>query len=194
VAENIRKQWAALGVEVQVDIPATREAFESRLLKREYDVVLFGQSLLDNLDSYPYWHSTGVQRLTGQEKDLRRDAYNLSQYTSFKANTLLEDIRETDNEKERQKALSDLRGILKDDVPAIFLYSPLYVFAYRDRILGIELGSLSLHSDRFLTLHKWYVKQDRVFQPGKGWEDFLPWVFGFADKNAPGTPQKDTSK
>jgi len=26
--------------------------------KREYDVIIFGQSLDYNLDAYPYWHSS----------------------------------------------------------------------------------------------------------------------------------------
>lgn len=178
VAEKIAKEWQLLGVQVDVDIPADRAEFESKLLRREYDVLLFGQSLLENLDSYPYWYSGGIQKVTGQEKDLRRDAYNLSQYTSFKADALLATVRETSDAAKREKALADLRELLKNDVPAIFLYSPLYTFAHRSSILGIELGALSLHSDRFLSLQNWYVKEDRVFKKGRSWMSFLPWTFG----------------
>ncbi|MDO8649536.1 MAG: ABC transporter substrate-binding protein [Candidatus Peregrinibacteria bacterium] len=176
VAEAISEQWAALGVKVTVEVPETQDAFQSRLLRREYDVLLFGQSLLDNLDSYPYWHSSGVQKLTGERRDLRLDAYNLSQYSSFKADSLLETARRTRDENERLEALQELREVLKKDVPAIFLYSPLYTFAHHEDVLGVEFGTLSLHSDRFLTLHRWYVKQDRVFQPGKSWLSFLGWI------------------
>lgn len=176
VAENVKKQWARLGVNVTVDIPATRADFEDRLLKRDYDVLLFGQSLLDNLDSYPYWHASGVQKVTGNRNDLRLDAYNLSQYQSFEADSLLEIIRGTANEDERTESLKKLKEVLKKDVPAIFLYSPLYTFSHRDDILGIELGHLSLHSDRFLTLSRWYVKQERVFADGTGWLSFFPWL------------------
>lgn len=178
VAEEVKKEWEQLGVQVEVVIPAERSEFEGKLLRREYDVLLFGQSLLENLDSYPYWHSTGVQKITGQEKDLRRDAYNLSQYTSFKADALLETVRETSDEKVRSKALQDLRVLLGNDVPAIFLYSPLYTYAHRSSILGIELGALSLHSDRFLSLQNWYVKENRVFKPGRSWLSIVPWTFG----------------
>ncbi len=176
VAEEIRKQWALLGVSVIVEVAASPQEFQDRLLRRDYDVLLFGQSLLDNLDSYPYWHSSGVQRLTGQDKDLRQDAYNLSQYTSFAANGQLETIRRTTDEEERQEALKKLRDILKQDAPAIFLYSPSYIFAHHRDVFGAELGSLSLHSDRFLTLYKWYVKQERVFSEGRGWWSFFGWL------------------
>jgi len=177
VAEQIQKQWAALGVNVTIVIPETRSAFEKKMIARDYDILLFGQSLLDNLDSYPYWHSDGVQRMDGGADNLRLDAYNFSQYTSRKADVLLLQIRQTFNEKERQSALAELRQVLKDDVPAIFLYSPLYTFAYHQDLQGVEIGELSLHSDRFLTLHNWYILQDRVFQKGFGWLSFLPWLF-----------------
>jgi hypothetical protein len=178
VADAVAAQWAKLGVSVRVEVPKSREDFQDRLLKRDYDILLFGESLLDNLDAFPYWHSSGVQKLTGKITDLRSDAYNLSQYASFKADTLLETIRRTTDEKERQKALQDLRDVMKVDVPAIFLYSPTYVFAHKQDILGLHLGSLSLHSDRFLTLPKWYVKQQRIFPEGKSWASFIPWLFG----------------
>ncbi len=179
VAELIRDQWAALGVHVSIVVPETRDEFEQRLIQRDYDILLYGQSLLDNLDSYPYWHSDGIQRFEGDKNSLRLDAYNFSQYTSLAADSLLRLIRQTFDEKERQSALGELRDILKQDVPAIFLYSPLYTFAYHQDVHGIETGRLSLHSDRFLTLHNWYVRQERVFRPGMSWFSFLPWLVSF---------------
>ena len=177
IAENIAKQWAKLGVHIGVIVPANKIDFEEKLLSREYDVLLFGQSLLDNLDAYPYWHSSGMQKLTDSKFDLRIDAYNLSQYSSITADGLLEVIRETGDDKERQEALSELQETLKDDVPAIFLYSPYYAFAYHEEVKGMELGALSLHSDRFTTLHNWYLKEELIFKPGKSWWSFFPSLF-----------------
>lgn len=176
VAERIRDQWAALGVQVTIDIPKTSGEFQEKLLARDYDVLLFGQSLLDNLDSYPYWHSSSIQKVTGNRNDLKIDAYNLSQYAAFEADSLLETIRGKTDDRERTEALGKLRDVLKRDIPALFLYSPLYTFAHREDILGIELKSLSLHSDRFLTLYHWYVKQERVFKPGRSWLSFPGWL------------------
>ena len=177
IAEEVAEQWAKLGVHVGVIIPETRVEFEEKLLAREYDLLLFGQSLLDNLDAYPYWHSSGIQKLTDSKFDLRIDAYNLSQYSSIAADGLLEVIRQTGDDKERQDALSELQETLKNDVPALFLYSPYYAFAYHEQVKGMEIGALSLHSDRFTTLHNWYLKEDLIFKPGKSWWSFIPWLF-----------------
>ncbi|MCB9808484.1 ABC transporter substrate-binding protein [Candidatus Peribacteria bacterium] len=178
IASAIQAQWAALGVHVGIIIPEDNEEFETKLLARDYDVLLFGQSLLDNLDAYPYWHSSGMQKVTDSKFDLRIDAYNLSQYSSIAADGLLEVIRSTSDDTERQDALGELREVLKKDVPAIFLYSPLYAFAYNEDVKGVEIGSLSLHSDRFTTLHNWYLKENRIFKPGKHWWSFFPWLVG----------------
>lgn len=177
IAEEVKKQWAELGVHVGIEIPETRSKFEEKLIKRDYDVLLFGQSLLDNLDSYPYWHSSGIQQFTGKRSDLRIDAYNLSQYSSFDADSLLEIIRGTSAAGEQAEALSDLKEVLKKDVPAVFLYSPLYTFAYNSRLNGVRLGKPSLHSDRFLTLHRWYLQEERVFKRGKNWFSLFGWLF-----------------
>lgn len=176
IADEVAAQWLKLGVKVKVEAAKSPQEFQDRLLRRDYDILLFGQSLLDNLDSFPYWHSSSAQKLTGQDKDLRQDAYNLSQYVSFKADAELETIRRTTDEKERQQSLKKLSEILRNDAPAIFLYSPLYVFGHHQDVFGIELGSLSLHSDRFLTLYKWYLKQERKFKPGVGWSSFFSWL------------------
>ncbi len=176
VAEVIQKQWAALGVHVGVVIPKSRKEFEDKLLARDYDILLFGQSLLDNLDAYPYWHSSGMQKLTDSKFDLRLDAYNLSQYSSIASDGLLEIIRQTGDDKERQDALNELKEVLKNDVPAIFLYSPRYAFAHHTEVKGVEIGSLTLHSDRFTTLHNWFLKQDKVFRAGTSWWSFFPWL------------------
>jgi len=177
IAEGIAEEWSKLGVHVGIIVPESKQEFEEKLLSREYDVFLFGQSLLDNLDAYPYWHSSGMQKLTDSKFDLRIDAYNLSQYTSIAADGLLEVIRKTGDDKERQDALSELQETLKNDVPAIFLYSPYYAFAYHEQVKGISLGALSLHSDRFTTLHDWFLKEELIFKPGKSWWIFIPWLF-----------------
>lgn len=176
LAMRIKEQWRELGVHVNVEIPETRAEFERRMLSRQYDVLLFGQSLLDNLDSYPYWHSSGVQENTDQIDTLRIDAYNLSQYKSLEADALLELIRKTDDLDERARALTELRDVLVDDIPAIVLYSPLYTYAYHTDVHGVALGKPSLHSDRFLTLQEWYTNETRQFITDKSWFSFFGWL------------------
>ncbi len=178
LVEQLKLQWEQLGMDVQVIIPPTRQEFEEMLLKRDYDILLFGQSLLDTLDSFPYWHSSGVQRQTTDVKQLRSDAYNLSQYTSLKADSLLELIRKSTDTDEQQSALRELQDLLRDDIPAEFLYSPRYTYAHRAQLSGVDFGALSRHSDRFLSIRRWYFRESRAFLPGKSWWSFPGWILG----------------
>ncbi len=175
VANIVADEWRSLGADVTVDIPATKQEFQDKLLKRNYDVVLFGESLFDNLDSYPYWHSSQIQA-KDDPKNMRLDAFNLSQYTSFDTDALLAKIRETSDASSRANSLKELNEILKRDVPAIILYSPLYVFAYDQNVHGVHLDKLSLHADRFADFEHWYVTTERRFTAGKGWLSFIPWL------------------
>ena len=180
VAKEVKKQWRTIGAEVIVEVAKDRKEFEERVLHRDYDVLLFGQPLLDNLDSYPYWHSSQSQLFQNsqgeKESGLRLDANNLSQYASFRADALLEKVRETHNTDERETALEELREVFKKDIPAIVLYSPTYVFAVSEDILGVDLGKPSRHSDRLLSIHRWFIKQGRTFRAGKSWWSFFPWL------------------
>lgn len=175
VAELLKKQWEAVGASVTIDIPETRKEFEDKLTKREYDVVLFGQSLFDNLDSYPYWHSSQIQDLDDPSK-LRIDAFNLSQYASFEADALLTRIRETSAESSRKKALTELNTLWKTDIPAVILYSPLSIFAHDGSVHGISVEKPSLHADRFAHFDEWYVATKRQFQQGTSWLKFPSWL------------------
>ncbi len=176
VAQFVADQWRALGVAVTVVVPEDRAEFERRVIERDYDVLLFGQPLLDNLDSYPFWHSSQVQVAAGEGEELRLDAHNFSQYRSFEADALLEQIRTTSNLQVRTAALQKLATVFRRDVPAVVLYSPTYLFAVREDVLGVDLGFPSLHSDRFLTLHRWFLEQRRVFKPGYSWRSFFSWL------------------
>lgn len=178
VAEETKREWRAVGADVDVQVSSDRKTFEDRVIRRDYDVLLFGQPLLDNLDSYPYWHSSQIQVKGGAdaEKPLKLDANNLSQFTHFKADAFLEQIRETSVPEERKKALAALREVFLQEIPAIVLYSPTYVFAVSEEIFGIDLGEPSLHSDRFLSLHRWFIKEGRDFKIGKSWLSFFSWL------------------
>jgi len=181
VAEKIAHQWRQIGVDTTVEIIEERAKFEEKVINRKYDVLIFGQPLLDNLDSYPYWHSSQIQSLEEQEEGedslgIKLDANNLSQFTDFRTDALLEQIRETHNADLRKQALKQLREVFREEIPAVVLYSPTYVFAIGNKMLGVDLGKPSLHSDRFLSVHRWFIKEKRSFRAGKSWFSVFPWI------------------
>lgn len=138
------ESWKKVGFNIQVQF-LPLEIFNEKISKREYDLLLVGQSLGYNPDTYSYWHSSQAGPL-GQ---------NLSNYKSFRVDSLIEDIRSTFDPKERESKLKELAKALQDDIPAIILYTPVYYYAIDSKITGLETSGMVFPSDRFAGMALW---------------------------------------
>jgi len=56
-AQMIAEQLAEIGIMVSIETYED-EAFQQKVTNRDYDLLLYGQSLGYNLDTYSYWHSS----------------------------------------------------------------------------------------------------------------------------------------
>ncbi|PIS32384.1 hypothetical protein COT40_00380, partial [Candidatus Peregrinibacteria bacterium CG08_land_8_20_14_0_20_41_10] len=160
IAETFKKSWREIGVKLNVSILDTG-AFEQKIKNQNYDLLLFGQSLGYNFDTFPYWHSS------------QSDGHglNLSNYKSFRVDALLEEIRNPYGlvniftseaiETFRQERLQELGKLFQESVPAIFISRPVYYFVVDDRLKNISMENLVLPKDRFSNLDKWYIKETR---------------------------------
>lgn len=167
VAEIVKQQWKKVGVDLVVKVLEGKE-FDEAVMKRDYDILLYGQNLGYNLDAYPYWHSSQ----TGD------NGVNLSEYASFAADALFEEIRATHDEEKRKEGLNELQDVLSEETPAIFLYSPTYSYAVDNSMRSIAVNNLALHSDRLNAIHEWFIKQRYSFRDDASWFDFFGWVIG----------------
>ncbi len=144
VTNFLRNQWQAIGVRINVQREEA-DNFAALLKKREYDMVIIGQSLGYNNDSFSFWHSS----------KRGENGLNLSQLRSFRVDSILEDLRGIFDGERKRKRLNDLELALSDEMPALFLYTPSYGFALDKKIEGIAFPPmLALPSDRFETLAK----------------------------------------
>jgi peptide/nickel transport system substrate-binding protein len=146
VAEFFKSSWEKVGVETDVQYEE-REAFEARMALHDYDMILTGQNLGYNYDTYSFWHSS--QAVEG--------GLNLSNYRSFAADALIEKIRDTFDSKIKETLLKDLAKEISQDIPAIFLYRPSYTFASDGKVKGMVLKNLAFVSDRFSHMDRWCI-------------------------------------
>ncbi len=165
IAEEIKSQWLEVGVEVKIEVFEMKE-FQEKVQARDYDVLLYGQSLGYNLDAYPYWHSSQIG-----EKGL-----NLANYASFESDSLMEEVRMTHDVETRRDSLEKLKKGMSKDLPAIFLYRPVYYLAYDKRLKNISITDLPTISDRFANIERWYLKEERFFNENKGWKNLFSWI------------------
>lgn len=143
-ADMIQQQLKEVGAEVIIEKYGLAE-LEEIIKTRNYDLLLYGQSMGYNLDTFAYWHSSQVSE-TG---------LNLSNYQNPNADILIEKIRGAFDPAEKEELLKDLAETLAEDVPAVFLYTPSYYYVVDTRMTGIEFKKLLLPKDRFSTLALW---------------------------------------
>lgn len=125
-------------------------AFSKALQSKNYELILGGHSLGNNLDTYSFWHSS--QTGTG--------GTNLSNYQNVVVDNLLENLRQTSNPQSQRELIQELNLQIKEDVPAIFLYTEKHLFAFDNKIKKRKiLKSYAQPSDRFYNLAQWELKK-----------------------------------
>src|SRR3989344_843309 len=153
VANLLKEQWAKIGVELIVETLPTQN-LQRAIKERSYQMLLFGEIL--NIDPEPFslWHSS-------QKRD---PGLNLALYNNKSADNLLEKARQTLNPLERIKQYEDFQKLVAEDVPAILLYNPLYIYAQTNNIKGFNNKIISMPSDRFSNVEKWYIETKRSWR------------------------------
>ncbi len=153
VASLLKEQWQSLGINLEIktfDI----SALEEEIIKpRNYQILLFGEMLGAIPDPFPFWHSS-------QMKD---PGLNLAGYENAKCDKLLEEARQTLDEEKRKEALEKFQNFLIEDIPAIFLYSPDYLYLVSKEIKGMNTKIIIDPSKRFSNIENWYIKTKRAW-------------------------------
>ena len=58
----------------------------------------------------------------------------------------------------------DFEMIIVNDSPAVFLYSPDYLYVISNDLRGVEPIQITESADHFRTVSKWYMKTARVLK------------------------------
>lgn len=153
-AEIIKRNWEELGVSVTIKVFDTSSFTNEVLIPRKYDMLFYGQVTGRLHDPYAYWHSS--QR--------NAPGLNLALYINKNVDKLLEDARREPDDVERNALLEEFRTTLQKDRPAIFLYSPEFLYATAPTVRGMHIGLIATEAERFLNVEEWYIDSERVWQ------------------------------
>ena len=150
-AELIKKQWSALGVKVNLEIKETGKIQNDIIKPRQYQALLFGEVLGFEPDLFHFWHST-------QKKE---SGLNLALYENPEVDKLLSASIEDMDQASRASKNQQVANLITEDLPAIFLFSPDYLFVAKKDIKGITLKNIDVPSSRFAQVNQWYLKTSR---------------------------------
>jgi peptide/nickel transport system substrate-binding protein len=118
-------------------------------------VLLFGNITNATQDLFAFWDSS--QRFYPDQ--------NLSLYDNKTVDTNLEQYRSTFDPKQRVQLLNTISNQIATDIPAIFLYSPDYLYVSTPTLGGFGTSKyISVASDRFSDITNWYINTKRIFQ------------------------------
>ncbi len=157
-AEMLKVMWGKIGANVEVKIFEIGELNQNVIRPRKYDTLLFGEIIGRDLDLYAFWHSS-------QRND---PGLNIALYTNTKVDKLMEDIRTTADLSERLMKYQAMETAIEADIPAVFLYSPDFLYAVPKNLQGFILGNTTIPAERFLNIEKWYLETEHV------WKIFAP--------------------
>lgn len=146
--------WQDIGVRTDITYVSARDIGRIALKNRDYDVLLYGVIVGSDPDQFPFWHSSQVSY----------PGLNLSGYTNTKVDELLSKIRQTTDFAALNTLYIDFQKLLRDDVPAIFLYSPHYTYALDNSVKGFAVERITQPADRFANITEWYVKNKSTFK------------------------------
>ncbi len=150
----LKADWGKIGVKLNPVILNPTDVSSEVIKTRNYQMIIFGNILRKDPDIFSFWHSS--------EKFY--PGLNLSLYDNKKVDALLESIRKNLDENSRNSQLSQLEKLISSDQPAIFLYSPTYLYVAPKDFGGFEEKTINMPSNRFQGVNQWYLKTTRVFK------------------------------
>lgn len=151
-ANMISEMWQKVGVKVNVKIVPLNELTNNYIRLRDYDALFFGEVLSLDPNPFVFWHSS-------QRKD---PGLNLAVYSNKDVDKTLEEAEMLTDNAARAEKYQQFQVLVTEDVPAVFLYSPFYLYAINSQIKDITIKTLSLPSDRMNDSNIWFMKTDRV--------------------------------
>lgn len=152
-AQYLKQVWGEMGAQVTVQIYDQGDLSENVIRPRKYDALLFGEVVGREADLFAFWDSS-------QRND---PGLNIAEYANSTADKLLEQLRTTTDNATRQTLYQQFDAQLQQDIPAIFLYTPDFVYIVPNDIQGLKLGFIETPSDRFLSVPQWHIETDYVW-------------------------------
>lgn len=153
-AEGLRGDWSKIGVRANLVVLEPRAIASERIRTRDYEMLIFGNILNGVPDLFSFWHSS----------ERYYPGLNLSLYENKTADALLESIRLNGDPEKRRGDLVSVQSLIYNDIPAIFLYSPNYLYVSVPALEGFDASSITTPSHRFEQVEQWYLKSVRILQ------------------------------
>lgn len=153
-ANLVKADWEKLGAIVNVQQFELGDLQQNIIRPRKFEALLYGEVVGRDMDLFAFWHSS-------QRND---PGLNISMYANSKVDNLLNDARTTMNPSTRVSDFVSFESEISKDVPAVFLYSPDFIYVIPNKIQGIEINTIAMPFERFLNTNQWFIETNNVWK------------------------------
>jgi peptide/nickel transport system substrate-binding protein len=152
-ADIIAVRWGELGVDTEViSLPAS-ELTREIIRPREYEALLFGQSINPSRDLYPFWHSEAQDD----------PGLNLARYANANVDNALATLRTASSAAEADRLEQSIIDSITADQPTVFLYTPAFIYVLPKKVRNVDLPALTTPAERFAQVEKWYINTTNLW-------------------------------
>lgn len=147
VSEFIQSDLAEIGIRVNIRPYDQGNLSQNIIRNRDYESLLFGYEIKKPSDLYAFWHSSQISD----------PGLNIS---LFENSTVDKEL-----EKLRSESINDFEIIntnINEMIPAVFLYSPSYIYVLPSSIQNTKLSVIS-SEDRFNQVHDWFIETRSIW-------------------------------
>jgi len=153
-ASMLKDDWTKIGAQVTVKLFDVGDLNQNVIRTRKYDALLFGEIIGRDLDLFAFWDSS-------QRND---PGLNIAEYANSTVDKLLEDARTTSDADKQLDDYTKFEDAIYTDTPAVFLYSPDFIYVVPKNLQGLTLGDITTPDERFLGVKSWYLDTDNVWK------------------------------
>ncbi len=151
-AHMVENGWNEIGAHVTVSVLENVSDAQRTIRSREYAALVYGLAMTFEPDPYSFWHSSQTGELE----------HNFSLFSDKRADELLSNSREELSADARAGMYREFQEILATRMPAVFLYSPRYVYVQRRSVQGFSAQAINTPASRFQDIARWYMSTKRV--------------------------------
>ncbi|MFA5652407.1 MAG: ABC transporter substrate-binding protein, partial [Candidatus Paceibacterota bacterium] len=153
-AELVKSDWEKIGAEVDIKQFDFGDLQQNIIRPRKFEALLYGEVIGRDMDFFAFWHSS-------QRND---PGLNIAMYANVKVDKILEDARKTLDTSSRIDKYITFSDEIKKDVPAVFLYTPEFIYVVPGKINGLTLWTVTLPFERFLNVNNWYIETNNLWK------------------------------
>ncbi|MFZ2984662.1 MAG: ABC transporter substrate-binding protein, partial [Candidatus Moraniibacteriota bacterium] len=151
-AHLLQEQWERIGARVTVNVIGAADLQQNVIRPREYQALLFGEAAMLSSDPYSFWHSS-------QKRD---PGLNLALFDNKDADDILVSLREEPDFEKQLEKYRAFQIILSKENPAVFLYTPTYLYVVSDVVKGVDVQNIDAAHFRLSNIRDWYMNTQRI--------------------------------